>query len=168
MRSHYLHDCEDVEEGRWICPNVCGRSYKHKGHLSFHLARECGVGPQYTCAQCLKHFKRISHLNSHLLSCGNPAPRFQCDICYKITRKEPNITKKAKSKKKKNEKAKKNMVCAVCSKSFQNNSSLNRHLHTHVRSKGILTQYKCENCDKYFAKKQNMKTHKALLHGVLE
>lgn len=75
-------------EERWLCPN-CGRHYKRKAHLSFHLAKECGVGPQYHCARCFKLFKRSSHLKSHQLSCGNVLPRFQCDICKKrFTRKD--------------------------------------------------------------------------------
>jgi len=73
---------------RWLCPN-CGRNYKRKAHLSFHLAKECGVGPQYNCSKCFKLFKRSSHLKSHQLSCGNIPPKFQCDICKKkFTRKD--------------------------------------------------------------------------------
>lgn len=81
-------------EERWLCPN-CGRNYKRKAHLSFHLAKECGVGPQYNCIKCFKFFKRSSHLKSHLLSCGNVPPKFQCDICKKkFTRKDNMKTHK--------------------------------------------------------------------------
>ncbi|XP_022182811.1 zinc finger protein 134-like [Myzus persicae] len=79
---------------RWLCPK-CGRNYKRKAHLSFHLAKECGVGPQYNCSKCFKFFKRSSHLKSHQLSCGDVSPKFQCDICKKkFTRKDNMKTHK--------------------------------------------------------------------------
>lgn len=79
---------------RWLCPK-CGRNYKRKAHLSFHLAKECGVGPQYNCPKCFKFFKRSSHLKSHQLSCGDVSPKFQCDICKKkFTRKDNMKTHK--------------------------------------------------------------------------
>jgi len=60
-------------------------------------------------------------------------------------------------------------VCAVCSKSFKHFNTLNKHLRSHLLPKNLVIHpFKCEKCDKTFPKIQNMNTHRALIHGVLE
>lgn len=51
--------------GRWICPNKCGRTYKEKFSLNRHCRKECGVEPQYLCLICSRSFKRKESLKSH-------------------------------------------------------------------------------------------------------
>lgn len=44
---------------------------------------------------------------------------------------------------------------------------LNKHLMKHLLpEKQITNPYKCDKCDKTFAKVQNMNTHRALLHEL--
>lgn len=54
-----------LHNGRWICPNNCGRTYKEKFSLTRHCRKECGVEPQYRCMICSKPFKRKESLKSH-------------------------------------------------------------------------------------------------------
>jgi len=69
---------------------------------------------------------------------------------------------------KKFQKDKYGITCAVCSKSFEHRKSLNKHLLTHSLPENVIFSFQCDKCYKYFSKKQNMKTHRALIHGVLE
>jgi len=54
-------------QGRWLCTNNCGRSYKNKGDLMRHKKKECGIAPQYRCDTCNKMFKHVHHLKSHMI-----------------------------------------------------------------------------------------------------
>lgn len=54
-----------LQNGRWLCPNNCGRTYKEKFSLSRHRRQECGVDPQHRCLLCSKIFKRKESLKSH-------------------------------------------------------------------------------------------------------
>ena len=36
-----------LQNSRHLCPNGCGRHYKRKGHMTYHLKFECGVHPQF-------------------------------------------------------------------------------------------------------------------------
>jgi len=59
---------EQLQNGRWICPNsYCGRTYKKKFSLYRHCRQECGVEPQYQCSFCVKTFKRKESLKSHCI-----------------------------------------------------------------------------------------------------
>lgn len=58
--------------------------------------------------------------------------------------------------------------CAVCSKIFKHRKSLDKHLRGHLSPENIiLFQFECDKCNKKFSKKQNMNTHRALIHGIL-
>lgn len=46
----------------------CGRRYKHKFSLNFHLKYECGVDRQFQCIECHKCFVRNSHLKVHMIN----------------------------------------------------------------------------------------------------
>lgn len=61
----FLIGNEQLQNGRWTCPNNCGRTYKKKFSLNRHCQKECGVEPQYRCLICLKYFKRKESLKSH-------------------------------------------------------------------------------------------------------
>lgn len=52
---------------RHPCPNGCGRHYKRKGHMTYHLRFECGVHPQFKCPYCGKQSNRKSNLKTHVL-----------------------------------------------------------------------------------------------------
>lgn len=56
-----------VGNNRYVCTNGCGRHYKRKGHLTYHLKFECGVLPQFKCPYCNKLSNRKSNLKTHVL-----------------------------------------------------------------------------------------------------
>ncbi|XP_054286050.1 sal-like protein 2 [Macrosteles quadrilineatus] len=53
------------EISKHICEQ-CGKLYKQKGTLAFHLRYECGKEPQFSCDFCDYKAKRKTSLNSHV------------------------------------------------------------------------------------------------------
>lgn len=54
-----------IDQERYICPNLCGRSSKNPKYLEYHLRHECGV--KFSCHLCSKTFNQKSHLKRHLI-----------------------------------------------------------------------------------------------------
>lgn len=50
-----------------MCPNGCGRRYKNKNYVTYHLKFECGVCPKFKCVVCNKMFTRHFSLKMHML-----------------------------------------------------------------------------------------------------
>lgn len=54
---------------RFYCPNDgCGRNYKNKCSLKYHMNNECGLNPKFTCRFCPKVSSRYSNLKRHMIS----------------------------------------------------------------------------------------------------
>lgn len=53
-------------EGNGFDCNVCGKSYKQKGHLKRHYAIHSGTKP-FCCPVCGKNFTRKDVMRTHLL-----------------------------------------------------------------------------------------------------
>lgn len=47
------------------CPRNCGRRYKHKNYINFHLKYECGVPKKFKCDICGKAFARNDTCKTH-------------------------------------------------------------------------------------------------------
>lgn len=50
---------------RLTCPRKCGRSYKWKKHLNYHLKYVCGVDPKFKCPYCSRTFNEKPALKKH-------------------------------------------------------------------------------------------------------
>lgn len=56
-------------ENRYYCTNKhCGRNYKNKCSLTYHINNECGVNPKFKCQFCSKTSSRYSNLKRHMIS----------------------------------------------------------------------------------------------------
>lgn len=65
-KLEFSHISDNINN-RYLCPNGCGRHYKRKGHMTYHLKFECGVHPQFKCPYCSKLSNRKSNLKTHIL-----------------------------------------------------------------------------------------------------
>lgn len=82
-----------------------------------------------------------------------------------------NLQKKKiiEENRKKEKSHRKKYTCAICSKLFKHCDSFTKHLRCHLKPQNVdFFPFKCNICNKTFSKRQNMNTHRALIHGVLE
>ena len=49
--------------GRSVCPNLCGRSFKHPVDMKYHWRKECGI--RFNCPFCEKTYNQKTHLKRH-------------------------------------------------------------------------------------------------------
>ncbi|XP_065209945.1 gastrula zinc finger protein XlCGF7.1-like [Planococcus citri] len=64
----------------FVCPNMCGRSYKQKAGLYRHLKYECGCEKQFQCSEC---FKAFAHILTESFVCSNGCGRqykYKCGL----------------------------------------------------------------------------------------
>lgn len=59
------------KNGRYHCPNLCGKHYKGSNGLSQHLNNECGVMPKFVCSICMKSCQYKYRLKLHMASVHN-------------------------------------------------------------------------------------------------
>lgn len=64
----------NMNNGRYVCPNNCGRTYKFKSGMTQHLSYECGIEPKFKCHVCSKKFAQKSRMKSHINTIYNMLP----------------------------------------------------------------------------------------------
>lgn len=67
MNSHFQ---VNPLNGFYICPNGCGREYKHTATLYQHLKYDCGKEKQFRCFECRPNrwFSRKTQLKTHVVN----------------------------------------------------------------------------------------------------
>ena len=50
----------------FVCPNQCGKRYKHKSSVYKHVKYECGGKSNFKCHVCGKCFSQKVSLKTHL------------------------------------------------------------------------------------------------------
>ncbi|KAF6202964.1 hypothetical protein GE061_003372 [Apolygus lucorum] len=58
------------------CPS-CGREYRYKRNLVYHLKNECGKEPQYKCPHCRHRTKHKGSLKKHIYNIHSNLLRVQ-------------------------------------------------------------------------------------------
>ncbi len=71
------------EVGHYICPNNCGREYKHTATLYQHLKYDCGKQKQFLCLECNRPFARKTHLKVHVYNVHRKLLKWYC-ILFKF------------------------------------------------------------------------------------
>jgi len=51
---------------KYLCPNNCGRKYKHRESLGKHLKYECGVPKKFRCEICNRAFAQKENFKTHM------------------------------------------------------------------------------------------------------
>ena len=91
-----------------------------------------------------RSFKTIKASNSHTKGCGTHI----CHVCGKEFQEKRNMESHM-------QKHTENFKCQHCSKCFESNAKLNRHLVVHDKFREVNCQY----CQKSFSRMEHLKEH---------
>ncbi|CAB0013516.1 unnamed protein product [Nesidiocoris tenuis] len=129
------------------CP-TCGREYRYKRNLVYHIRHECGQKPKHKCPHCDHVTKHKGSLKKHISSnrFGDLKKvrrlhllRFIAGLKYK---------------------------CKLCGKHYSHRQSLFRHKKFQCASALALARLTCNKCGKVFRHYQNLWTHRKYVCGL--
>ena len=177
-----LHTCRRPCR-QFKCQN-CDKLYKSQSSLVEHIEMvHSDKKPEYTCEQCGKVYARLRSLKYHQQEHINGKKMYKCAFCpkqytskqsagdhemkhrgeqvlcsqcgksfasMKILRTHERIVHRNK----------KNYVCTICSKSYNDSYNLKCHIDSHMGSRNI----KCRYCDKKFTYSAGRALHQKTQH----
>lgn len=171
--STFAYECE-------ICGKVLGKLSSYKYHMDLHSDTA-----KYECSECHEKFKTKNAFTGHMTT---HTGLFSCDICGKSYRQAASLKSHKMSH---DPSTAKPFSCSMCDKDFTQKSGLKKHLLTHTNSKMFKCMeancgkefryssnyyvhlkshrgekdYECEDCQKKFSSKEQVKRHKLIHTG---
>ncbi|CAG9801771.1 unnamed protein product [Chironomus riparius] len=138
-----------------ICDH-CGKFYRTKTALEYHLSISHKEEKKFTCSVCGKSFKKMSILKQHEET-HNPIKIFiKCEMCPKILQmKHLKLHMDIQHGNKYNER---NHHCH-CGKAFRYEKQLDKHKEQVHEAKNRGAIYPCTECDKTFTRRQELRNH---------
>ena len=139
---------------------MCQKRYTTKFDLK-RLAESVHEGKKFTCSTCGLIFtlkkKLVLHMNLH----GNSVDNI-CQVCGKACTDKRGLASHLAG-----HSGEKNFPCtnAGCTKAYQNNSSLRKHLKVCGKSIEERQQYSCPHCSQKCVRKDTPKDHIDTVHG---
>ena len=158
-KSHCLKSGSKLakeEAGLFNC-SQCDRSFSFKSTLVNHK-RTVHAAKCYVCTLCEKSFPTHHDLARHSYT-HSPNKPFRCDKqgCGKGFTCKSSLNKHIRLK----HEVEKVYRCANCSKTFQMECDIQRHMFTHTN----VRPFKCTICSKTYTCKSSLKQHINLIHG---
>ena len=133
--SRYVHEIRHTGVFLYNC-NHCNKGFNEKSVMQKHKVKRHGDSYTNPCEKCGKGFMTEGALYTHISICGIIEP--------KIRKKNISLH-----------------PCHLCSKTFNRNCNLERHIKVH---KGV-KEFSCDWCGKEFRDPRSLKTHTAKKHG---
>lgn len=150
LKQHMLQHSEPKHE----CP-ICSKKFHRRYVLANHILSH-GT-PQVPCQLCGKKLKNKKSLKNHMLQHGGEK-KYTCEICGKKFLQRTNMLRHQETHSTDNI-----LTCNLCDKTFTSKFNLKVHQqmhHFHLKS------YRCQNCDKAFAKNHLLRKH--YIHAHLD
>ena len=154
--KEHLENCE--EPNRFKCK--CGKKFSHYSNLLRHKKMEndgkCNnaIEKCHKCNQCDRNFKFEKDLNNHQIKSHN-RPKIKCQNC------ELEFMSNVALKKHTKEKHPTKHYCKICSREFCNKNYLNIHMkniHEGVKN------FKCSFCDRAYSQSNELQRHISKIH----
>jgi len=141
-----LHEKVHRQEKSYKC-DLCEDAFFYRGQLVDHINKLHPNEILIKCYHCSETFDHVDERTKHMeVAHPNQFNRLKRVELY--DGKKPVVEKK--------------YVCEFCSKAFQYQTPLTRHLLTHTGER----PYKCSQCDKAFAQQAHLKNHMKIHTGV--
>ncbi|OXA45230.1 Zinc finger imprinted 3 [Folsomia candida] len=135
---------------------VCGKTYKDRRALSFHMSRLHTNRKRPKCDTCHRVFFDSKKLRRHIntIHSTKERSRFPCTFpgCEKTYLNKSDVVKHVKTEHAENPVQ---FPCTLCGYEFKTRDSLERHILSHTTEK----TYNCATCGRSFAQKGTMKRH---------
>ncbi|XP_018566333.1 zinc finger protein 184-like isoform X2 [Anoplophora glabripennis] len=165
----------------FLC-SLCGSGFiredYYKRHMNQHLFDNLSEGhraarrrniyakrkendPLYTCKYCNREYTTVYKLRMHLISSHVNGMRFKCRYCDMTCK---SVANRYKHEKRHEDPETFALTCQICWNRFRDKDQLAVHSLKHVASQ----RYKCEVCDKAFARKYLLNHHVSETHLTKE
>lgn len=163
LNQHMIAKHKDPATWKHAC-TVCDKKFPFKRPYVIHMRRHLGVKP-YECKLCDKNYVSKDDLNKHTTAHknGHPGKCYYCENKYeKRQEMEEHLTNvHAVTIKPAGSNRTKKCVCHVCNKGFYDNHQLSSHMRTHSGEK----PFKCQECDKAYVQKADLRHHFQSIHN---
>ncbi|KAJ8924941.1 hypothetical protein NQ315_001104 [Exocentrus adspersus] len=131
----------------------CGKKFKNKQSLTYHVNIDCGTSKSYKCVFCNYLSKRSFSIKKHCLRV-HPTEDIRGRIFY-IKLKDDNASEKRRWS------TYSSNVCSTCGKRFKSKPTLSYHIKVDCMKK---KSFKCVFCDFYNKRPYEIKKHCYIKH----
>ncbi|CAL8130987.1 unnamed protein product [Orchesella dallaii] len=160
----HQNSCHISNPTLYTC-TTCKKTFNLLGSLNKHVKDVHLKIKNYWCVFCEKQFKRKLHLDRHILS-HIGEKQFWCNMCYYECSRKDALKVHRKQHTHNKENPYEQFRCETCTKSFDYNYDLTRHLQTHNPSRP--RPYSCTICQKDFITIQNLEEHSQVFHEKIK
>ena len=170
LKKHLLQD----EKVKILKCETCGDVFYNLNSFKHHM-NTVHLRKRFGCNQCDRSYSVLKDLNLHIKGKHENDARLQCKICLQRFSKFSSVKDHMKgvhakdlvkldvknNKKDVHQKDFVKVICDICSKTYRDKKSLDRHYDVVHKA---LKNYKCQKCNKSYGRPENLAEHVRITH----